>query len=163
MSERASKPPSFSVRQHGRQWYVRFSIGGRRHQKPVATIEGTPSGEAKEKAREIVQRAFAQLERAQRGRREQQNPLTLHLRRLSQRSISHQQSSARYEQRLIDFFGPEKDITFITKSDVEAWRDWLSTCSRKDGRSGKLSPKTIREHIMWLASIYNGAGRGVVD
>ena len=148
------KRKGYSVYKHGRQWYVGFQIDGRRYQKPCGFLERDSREEAEKAARAFVENTHSQLKRA-RNHRQSQNPIALYQRRLSGRSLSHQENCARILTRFLQFFG-DVDMAALTRGDVEAWRDWLaSTAPRNDRKKGRLSPKSVKEHLDWLAAVFN--------
>ena len=152
---------SFAVFRHGRQWYVRFSAGGRQLKKSVCPIEGSDEGQAREAARAVVQETLGQLERARRSR-EPQHPIGQYQKRIAGRSDSHKANCARFQGRLIEYFGPRQELLALTREDVERWRDWLLTeAPRKDKGKGErgLAPKTVKEHLDWLAAVFTNAER----
>ena len=68
------KLPKFSIRRHGRQFYVRFYFEGRRYERPVGRIEETSEEAANREGEKTVAAVVAQFKRAMK-RREKQNPL----------------------------------------------------------------------------------------
>ena len=148
----------FRLYRHGRQWYVRAYVAGHDYRRPVCPIDGCAEDQAREKAAAIVRGIAGQLRRAA-DERESQNPFTLYKTRLATRTESYRANCARYQARLIQFFGLDKEVHSFTRRDVESWRDWLLAQRRQlPHRAGRLSPKTVKEHIDWLAAVFLNAG-----
>lgn len=98
--------------------------------------------------------------KAARRRRASANPFDLYLARISGKSKSHQKNHARFKLRLEEWRGGEVKLSELDQSDVESWRDWLLGARRKDDKPADrpLAPKTVKEHIDWLAAVCNCAG-----
>lgn len=151
----AKKPPQVYV--HGSTWYCRFSAAGRQHFKPLGATAHLTRQAAEQAAAKVAAQTLAQFMRAHQ-QRYAATPLARFSRRIENKSDSHQILCAGFEARLIEYFGRERDLLTITQEDVEAWRDWLAACPRKDKRPGTLSAKTVKEHIDWLAAVFNLSG-----
>lgn len=88
-----------------------------------------------------------------------ESPFKLYNKRLEKRSGSHEDNCKRYHQRLIDYFGEDRRLDTLTREDVEAWVKWLETeAPRLDRRPGRLSRKSVKEHLHWLAAVFKNAG-----
>lgn len=142
-----------------RKWFVRFSYDRRQHFKPVADTGTHSAEEARTEAEKIVRRIVQQIDRANDHRNPKQNPLVLYDRRVSGKSAALIGNHMRYKERLVEFFG-ERDMLTITRLDVIAWRDWLSKQPKRGSHKGHgvLSPKSVKEHLDWLAAVYNHSG-----
>jgi integrase len=148
----------YSVYQHGRQWYARISVAGRKYQKPLGEISRITREAAEEAARALVETLRGHVERARKPEAPQ-NPIVVMDRRLARRGQSHQDNCARYHIRLLAYFGQDRDIKTLTRADIERWRDWLlNEAPRDDDRPGHLAKKSVSEHLSWLAAVYNESG-----
>lgn len=153
---RPQKPPQ--VYQHRKSWYCRFTAHGRQYIAPCGAQADITRDEAEATAAGLKARKLAQLEHTF-GKKRSETALARHLRRIGNKSESHQLNCTRFEERLQEFFeGRVNKLADFEQEDIEAWRDWLLKCKRKDGRPGTLGYKTVKEHIDWLASVYNNAG-----
>ena len=56
----------------------------------------------------------------------------------------------RFKERLQDI-----PLLFVTKQQVETWRDWLLKQKKKNGQKGTLEEKCVSEHLNWLSAVYN--------
>jgi integrase len=159
--------PVIHLTRHGQQWYYSFFCDGRRYRGPCGRLGQDTETAAREAASQVARDVVAQLERAK-NRTDQQNPIKAYRERLNQRSESHQENHARFLVRFREYFRDTpvtvttrdgRVVPNLTRADVEGWRDWLlTTAKRKDLKTGHLSRKTVKEHIDWLAAIYNDAG-----
>lgn len=151
------KMPAFRVFQHGRKWWVRFSLGGSQQRKPICSIKGNSETEARTKAREVVEADFICFTRSRR-RGVRVHPFTAYQSRIKNKSTNHRENCARFQQRLIEYFGTSQNLHALTREDVEDWREHLlHHAKRKDRRPGNLSRKTVAEHINWLAAVLKNA------
>jgi len=147
--------PKLRIYKHGRQRYYQFHLGGRCFRGPVGDQDKVSEEEARRAAEKILENTLAQFNRPK--RRERPNPIDAYVRSIRDGSISHQENVARFWVRLTDYFGRDRDLRTIRKEDVAEWQDWLlHEAPRKDIGKGErgLSPKTVKEHIDWLASVY---------
>lgn len=151
--------PKFQIFAHGRQWYVRFSYDGRQIKRRVGPQGNGTEEEVGRAAEAVVRDYVAQFERAE-AACQAHDPFRLYQNRLANRSSSHVENCARFQARLTEFF-KNRSLLTLTREDVEAWRDWLLTkAPRNDKGRGELglSIKTVKEHIEWLAAVFNHAG-----
>ena len=69
--------------------------------------------------------------------------------RFTDRSIAQLETQL---ARGCEYFGPHRELSTITVSDVQAFTQWLQ--ERPNGRSGTLSPGTVRHHLNALSNLY---------
>lgn len=150
--------PEFTIFPHGRQWYCRFSYGGRQRKLRVGPQDSGGEEEIRAAATAIVASYIAQFERAA-AERKVYDPFALYARRLTSRSDQHIANCARFHERFIEYFAGRDPLT-LTRSDMESWRSWLLSVERKDEGKGSrgLSIKTVSEHLDYVASVFNHAG-----
>ena len=154
MRDKKFKAPTV-FKWHG-SWRTFFQVEGARYQVALGKIESVTRDQAQEAATAAKQRAISLAEREE--RRRVHNPLERYEISIRNRSDKHQENCARFEQRLTDKFGTDRNLLTLDQHDIEIWRDWLlHEVLRNDKGKGKrgLSPKTVKEHVDWLSAVFN--------
>jgi site-specific recombinase XerC len=60
-----------------------------------------------------------------------------------------------FRDRFIEYFGIKVTLEILTKREIEDWMFWLTKQPVGiKGRTGTLSKKTVKEHMIFLGSIY---------
>ena len=151
---------SGGVFKRGRQYWIRYSIGARQYRESANTTKKQLAEELlRKRQNEIFEgRFFPQKRRGDVTLEQLKERWMKHVRAKGKRTAGH---DARRFVRLMEFFGKSRQLSAITRADVEDFVGFMREIRRcTDGGKveGKpLAPATINRHLALLRAALNYA------
>jgi len=137
-----------------KMWYCSFSINGHQIRKSCGTSE---KAIAKNKAHSYLQEALESINSPQSDPKSSESDDLLIKYLLQLQKLGRSESTLRnytyYFERFLRF--RDKPLWKLTRNDMEEWRDWLleQDVNFGCGRRGKLSQKSVSEHLNFMATL----------
>lgn len=150
--------PKVNLVQRHQMWFYSFTFDGRRYR-------GTTQEQDERKARIIAERIRNQTIRRQKlafdpflASASLVFEKFLQIKVMDDRDQATIQSYRRYMNRFFEFFPSGIKLTDIERFQVEDWKAWLLkqpvTNNQSKGKKKTLSKTTVKEHLVWLSSVY---------
>ncbi len=130
-------------------WWITFSIGGKRFRESTGTT-------VKRKAEAVLAKREVEIFEGRHFPDKKQNTLTMaKLQDLWLKHAKHKRSLKNDERRFktaVEHFGPNCLIATITKRDIEKFRDKL--VDTKTRKKKKMAPATVNRHLALLRAAF---------